>query len=136
MLEKIDHIGVAVPSIEEVKRLYREVFGLEPAFEEEVPDQKVRVVGFRIGESNIEYLEPTGEDSPIARFLEKRGAGLHHVAVTVENIGEALARLKRAEVPLIDQAPRRGAEGKWIAFVHPKGFHGVLLELSQAEESS
>ncbi|MBN2364650.1 MAG: methylmalonyl-CoA epimerase [Calditrichaeota bacterium] len=131
MLEKIDHIGIAVNSVNEVKSLFKKIFNLEPLFEEEVSDQKVRVVGFKCGDSNLEFLEPLNAESPIARYLEKRGEGLHHVAVGVKDIDEALNRLKSTNVRLIDENPRMGAEGKKIAFVHPKSVFGILLELSQ-----
>ncbi|NOX36001.1 MAG: methylmalonyl-CoA epimerase [Calditrichaeota bacterium] len=131
MLKKVDHIGIAVTSIEPVKQFYREVFGLEPVFEEEVSEQKVRVVGFQVGETRLEYLEPTAEDSPIARFLHKRGEGMHHIALSVTHIQHALEVLKSHGIQLIDEKPRIGAEGKKIAFVHPKSTHGVLIELSE-----
>ncbi len=131
MLKRVDHIGVAVHSLESVKKMYREVFDLQPVFEEEVPDQKVKVVGFKIGETNVEYLEPLAADSPISGFLNKKGEGLHHVAYNVTDIRALLHRMKQSGVRLIDEEPRIGAEGKLIAFVHPKGMNGVLLELSQ-----
>ncbi len=131
MLEKIDHVGVAVHSVEAVKKIYKDVFNLDPAFEETVEAQKVRVVGFKIGGSNIEYLEPISADSPIARYLEKRGEGLHHIALGVANIETVLKKMKHTGLQLIDETPQIGAEGKKIAFVHPKSINGVLLELSQ-----
>lgn len=131
MLKRVDHIGVVVKSLKPVRKLYRDVFGLEPVFEETVPEQKVRVIGFRIGETNIEYLEPVSGDSPISNFLEKRGEGLHHIAYGVADIHEVLRQMKAQGVRLIDEEPRVGAEGKLIAFVHPKDMNGVLLELSQ-----
>ncbi len=131
MLKKIDHIGVAVQSLEQVKSLFAAVFGLEPEFEETVEEQKVRAAGFRIGESKIEFLEPTSPESPIAKFLEKRGEGLHHVALSVDDIVAVLGKMKTQGLRLIDEAPRTGAEGKKIAFVHPKSVSGILLELSQ-----
>lgn len=131
MLKKIDHIGVAVQSLEQVKSLFAAVFGLEPEFEETVEEQKVRAAGFRIGESKIEFLEPTSPESPIAKFLEKRGEGLHHVALSVDDIVAVLGKMKAQGLRLIDEAPRTGAEGKKIAFVHPKSVSGILLELSQ-----
>lgn len=131
MLKKIDHVGVAVKSVDEVKKLYKEIFGLEPAFEEVVEEQKVRAVGFRIGESKIEFLEATSADSPIARSLEKRGEGLHHIALSVTDIARVLRDMKERGLRLIDEEPKTGAEGKKIAFVHPKSMNGILLELSQ-----
>jgi methylmalonyl-CoA epimerase len=131
MLKKIDHVGVAVKSIEQVKQMYKEIFGLDPEFEETVEEQKVKAVGFRIGESNIEFLEPTSEDSPIAKYLEKRGEGLHHIALSVNDITAVLQSMKERGLRLIDEEPKTGAEGKKIAFVHPKSVNGILLELSQ-----
>ncbi|MCB0263923.1 MAG: methylmalonyl-CoA epimerase [Calditrichia bacterium] len=129
--EKIDHVGVAVHSLDSVKKMYKDVLGLTPVFEEEVPEQKVKVVGFKVGQSNIEYLEPTSPDSPIAKFLEKRGEGMHHLCVGVADIHAVLANMKANGMQLIDEQPKTGAEGKQIAFVHPKSMNGILLELSQ-----
>jgi len=134
VLKKIDHIGVAVHSLEEIKQLFLNIFGLHPIFEETVADQKVKVAGFRIGESNIEFLEPISDDSPIAKYLAKKGEGIHHLAISVEDIRETLSRMKQNNLQLIDQEPRVGAEGKRIAFIHPKSLHGILLELSQDKE--
>ncbi len=131
MLKKVDHIGIAVHSIDSVKQFYSRTFRMKPVFEEEVAEQKVRVVGFQIGETRLEYLEPTAKDSPIAKFLSKKGEGIHHIAVQVDDIAHALQTLKNNGVQLIDEHPRVGAEGKKIAFVHPKSVNGVLLELSQ-----
>ena len=129
--EKIDHVGVAVHSLDSVKKMYKDVLGLTPVFEEEVPEQKVKVVGFKVGQSNIEYLEPTSPDSPISKFLEKRGEGMHHLCVGVADIHSVLANMKANGMQLIDEQPKTGAEGKQIAFVHPKSMNGILLELSQ-----
>ena len=131
MLKKIDHIGVAVKSVDEIKKMYKLLFNLDPEFEETVEDQKVQVVGFKIGESNIEFLEPTAEDSPIAKYLSEKGEGLHHIALAVTDIVATLQNMKTNGLRLIDEEPRIGAEGKKIAFVHPKSFNGILLELSQ-----
>ena len=131
MLEKIDHIGVAVYSVEEIKKTYKLLFGLEPEFEETVAEQKVHVVGFKIGQSNIEFLEPTSNDSPIAKYLAKKGEGFHHIALAVTDIGSVLQQMKSNGLQLIDETPKIGAEGKKIAFIHPKSFNGILLELSQ-----
>ena len=129
--EKIDHVGVAVHSLDSVKKMYKDVLGLTPVFEEEVPEKKVKVVGFKVGQSNIEYLEPTSPDSPIAKFLETRGEGMHHLCVGVADIHAVLANMKANGMQLIDEQPKTGAEGKQIAFVHPKSMNGILLELSQ-----
>ncbi len=127
----IDHLGIAVHSIEEASPLYRDVLGLTAGGTEEIPDQKVRVAFFQIGEVRIELLEPTSDDSPIARFLKRRGPGLHHIAYRVENLPATLVALKVAGVQLIDEAPRDGAHGMKIAFVHPKSTGGVLTEFCQ-----
>jgi methylmalonyl-CoA/ethylmalonyl-CoA epimerase len=128
MLKKIDHIGIAVHSIEAVKEFFLKIFGLSPIFEETVAEQQVKVVGYRVGEPIIEFLQPTSQTSPIAKYLDKRGEGLHHIAVGVDDLESILASLKSKEVPLIDETPRVGAEGKKIAFLHPKGLFGILLE--------
>lgn len=131
MLKKIDHIGIAAPDTEAVKQMMQEIFGLSPSFEEEVSDQHVRAVGFRLGDSNLEFLEPTSPESPIAKYMEKKGGGMHHMAIQVDDIRVVIQKLKDAGLSMIDDEPRPGAEGKLIAFVHPKSFFGILLELSQ-----
>lgn len=128
---RIDHLGLAVESLEEASRLYRDVLGLECGGTEEVADQKVRVAFFQVGEVRIELLEPTDADSPIAKFLEKRGPGLHHVAYRVDDLPATLAALKSAGVRLIDDTPRPGAHGMQIAFAHPKSTGGVMMEFCQ-----
>ncbi|MNR94184.1 Glyoxalase/Bleomycin resistance protein/Dioxygenase superfamily protein [compost metagenome] len=128
---KIDHLGIAVRSIEAAMPLYTGMLGLELHEIEEVADQKVRTAVFPVGESRIELLEPTSPDSPVAKFLEKRGEGIHHVALGVQDVAAALAKLKAEGAQLIDEAPRKGAGGALIAFVHPKSTGGVLLELCQ-----
>jgi methylmalonyl-CoA/ethylmalonyl-CoA epimerase len=130
-VEKIDHIGIAVERIENWIGFYRDILGLGYNGSEEVAAQKVRVAFLTIGESRIELLEPTSPDSPIAGFLEKRGGGLHHIALKVDDIEEALARHKEAGAQLIDETPRTGAHGTRIAFIHPKASGGVLLELCE-----
>lgn len=128
---KVDHLGIAVESIEKALHFYRTALGLELAHTEVVDEQGVRVAMLPIGESRIELLEPTGPDTPVGKFLAKRGGGVHHICVGVDDIEAALNRLKAAGVPLIDETPRVGAEGCLVAFVHPKGTGGVLVELSQ-----
>jgi methylmalonyl-CoA/ethylmalonyl-CoA epimerase len=128
---KIDHIGIATRGIEDALAFYRDALGLDVAETEEVAEQKVRVAMLPIGESRIELLEATTEDSPIARFLEKRGPGIHHVAVRVNDIRAALAELRQKGARLIDEEPRTGAGGCLVAFVHPSSTGGVLLELVQ-----
>ncbi|TFG31326.1 methylmalonyl-CoA epimerase [Candidatus Thorarchaeota archaeon] len=130
-VEKIAHIGIAVESIEKWISFYRDVLGLEYTGSEDVPEQKVRVAFLTIGESSIELLEPTSEDSPIAKFLETRGSGIHHIAIQVDDIEAALARHHDAGARLIDNEPRIGAHDMKIAFIHPKTSGGVLIELCQ-----
>jgi len=130
-VEKIDHIGIAVESIKKWIGFYRDVLGLEFAGSEEVPEQKVKVAFLTIGDSKIELLEPTSEDSPIAKFLEKRGSGVHHIALQVDDIEAAIARHHDAGAKLIDNKPRIGAHNMKIAFIHPKASGGVLLELCE-----
>lgn len=131
MYNKIDHIGIAVKSLESVKKFFYTVFGIIPDYEEVIEDQKVKIVGFKIGKSTTEFLEPIGTDSPISSFLEKRGEGLHHICFGVNDIQEILTKMKSHGIKLIDDSPRNGMNGKKIAFVHPKSFFNVLLELSQ-----
>lgn len=132
MLNKIDHIGIAVSDLKAVIETYRDGFGLEPEFEETVDDQKVNVAGFQIGESMIEFLEPVSAESPISKFIEKKGNGIHHIAFKVDDLSAVLQSLKEKGYRLIDEYPRKGAEGKKIAFLHPKSFNGILIELSQS----
>jgi methylmalonyl-CoA/ethylmalonyl-CoA epimerase len=131
MLNKIDHIGIAVRSVREVKDLFKSLFNLNPDFEDDVDDQKIKVIGFKVGESNLEFIEPLNDQSPISNFLKKRGEGLHHIAISVDNIENILGEFKTHQLKLIDEKPRTGVEGKKIAFVHPNSFNGILLELTQ-----
>jgi len=126
---KIDHIGIATLGIDEAANFWRSALGLSAIETEEVADQKVRVAMLPLGESRIELLEATSADSPISKFIEKRGPGIHHLAVNVDNIQTALAQLKENGARLIDTEPRRGAGGCLVAFVHPSSMGGVLLEL-------
>ncbi len=126
---KINHLGIATKGIEEALKFWEEALGLENVHTEVVEDQKVRVAMLPLGESRIELLEPTSDDSPISKFLEKRGGGIHHIAVEVADIEAALAKLKAKGMRLIDEHPRTGAEGCRVAFVHPSSTTGVLLEL-------
>jgi methylmalonyl-CoA epimerase len=128
---KINHLGIATKGIDEALKFWQDALGLENVHSEEVEEQKVRVAMLPIGDTRIELLEATSEDSPIAKFVEKRGGGIHHIAVEVENIEESLAKLKAEGARLIDEKPRIGAEGCLIAFVHPSSTNGVLLELIQ-----
>jgi len=128
---KINHLGIATKGIDEALKFWADSLGLENIHTEIVEDQKVRVAMLPIGESRIELLEPTSDDSPISKFLEKRGGGIHHIAVETGDIEASLQRLKDNGVRLIDQHPRIGAEGCLVAFVHPSSTGGVLLELVQ-----
>ena len=130
---KINHLGIATKGIEEAMKFWGDALGLENVHTEVVEDQKVRVAMLPIGESRIELLEPTSEDSPISKFIEKRGGGIHHIAVEVEDIEASLAKLKEQGMRLIDESPRIGAEGCLVAFVHPSSANGVLLELVQTK---
>ena len=128
---KINHLGIATKGIDEALKFWGDALGLENVHTETVADQKVRVAILPLGESRIELLEPTSDDSPISKFLEKRGGGIHHIAVEVDDIGASLAKLRSQGVPLIDETPRIGAENCLVAFVHPAAANGVLLELVQ-----
>jgi len=127
MFKKIDHIGIAVSNLDEAMELYKKL-GFEVKEVEEVAEQKVKVAMLPVGESKIELLEATSKDSAIAKFIEKRGEGIHHIAINVEDIEKALENAKNEGLKLIDEKPRVGAGGKKVAFVHPKSTKGVLLE--------
>jgi methylmalonyl-CoA/ethylmalonyl-CoA epimerase len=129
---KIDHIGIATNSIDEIAAVYRDALGMTVAETEEVASQKVRVAMLPIGESRIELLEATSDDSPISKFLAKRGPGVHHVAFNVPDIRAALAELKTKGTRLIDEEPRTGAGGCLVAFIHPSSTGGVLIELVES----
>lgn len=131
MLKKINHIGIAVNSLEESMPFYRDNLGMAFAGIEEVAEQKVRVAMFGIGESKIELLEPTSVDSPIAKFLEKNGPGVHHLAYEVDDCEAAIAKMIGDGARMVDEKPRNGAHGTRIAFVHPKSSNGILTELCQ-----
>ena len=126
---KIDHIGIATNRIDDAARFYLESLGLQIEHVEEVASQKVRVAMLPLGESRVELLEPTSDDSPISKFLAKRGPGIHHLAVRVQDIRASLAELKEKGARLIDEEPRPGAGGCLVAFIHPSSTGGVLLEL-------
>jgi methylmalonyl-CoA/ethylmalonyl-CoA epimerase len=130
---KIDHLGIAVPSLEQAVAAY-EALGFRVEKTHEVPTEKVRAAFLPVGESHLELLEPTDPSSVIARFLEKR-SGLHHVCVLVDDLDAALGAMTARGVPLLDEAPRVGAGGCRVAFVHPKGAGGVLLELKEQEKA-
>lgn len=128
---KINHLGIATNNIDEALKFWAGSLGLENIHTETVDDQKVRVAMLPLGESRIELLEPTSDDSPISKFLTKRGGGIHHIAIEVEDIASELAKLRSQGVRLIDETPRTGAEGCLVAFIHPSASNGVLLELVQ-----
>ena len=130
-VNKVDHVGIAVKDLEQAKKFYTEMLGIPAMGEEVVAEQKVKVCFIPCGDSEIELLESTEPDGPIAKFIEKKGEGIQHVALNVDNIENALADLKEKGVLLIDEKPRYGAGGASIAFVHPKSTGGILLELSE-----
>ncbi len=130
-VKKINHIGIAVENIAEYMKFYQDVLGIEYEGDEIVEEQKVKVAFFKIGESRIELLEPTSEESPVAKFIASKGTGIHHLAFDVENIETELERLKAQGARLIDEKPRMGAHGTKIAFIHPKESKGVLVELTE-----
>ena len=127
-ISHIEHIGIAVKSIEETKKYYEGVLGLKCYAIEEVADQKVRTAFFKVGQTKIELLEPTAEDSTVAKFIENKGEGIHHIAFAVPDTNEALHELEEKQVRLIDKAARPGAEGLMIGFAHPKSTYSVLTE--------
>lgn len=130
-IQKISHIGIAVRDLEQQIRFYGDQLGLELVGQEVIEDQQVRVAIFRIGESSIELLAPTSPDSPVAKFLDRRGEGIHHVAYEVEGLEPMLRRLESHGVDLIDKTPRVGAHDKHIAFLHPRSTFSVLTELCE-----
>ena len=132
---KLEHIGIATRVIDESVGFWKDALGIDSIETEEVEDQKVRVAMLPLGESRIELLEPTSEDSPIAKFLDKRGPGIHHIAIRVEDIRGSLARLKTSGARLIDEVPRNGAGGSLVAFIHPASTGGVLVELVEHTQS-
>lgn len=132
MSVRLAHVGVAVNDLDEAIRAFSVILGKEPDGIEEVADQKVRTAIFGTGQSSLEFLIGTAPDSPIARYIEKRGAGIHHVCLKVDDLPAELKRLKAAGIRLIDETPREGAEGALIAFLHPKSTAGILVELQQA----
>jgi methylmalonyl-CoA/ethylmalonyl-CoA epimerase len=131
MLKKINHIGIAVHDIEEAAKFYTQHLGLTMGGIEEVPEQKVKVAFLPVGEVRIELLQPTSPESAIAKFLEKNGPGIHHIAYQVDDVTGAVEGLKAKEVKMVDQTPRKGAHDTLIAFLHPKASGGVLTELVQ-----
>ncbi len=131
MVRKIDHLGIAVKDLDAALKTLEDGFGLKSTGREEVPSQKVTVAFVPVGESNIELLEPTHEDSAVAKFLASRGEGLHHIALNTEDVAGALKKAEEGGLRLIDKEPRPGAHGTRVGFVHPKSTFGVLIELVQ-----
>ena len=132
-VKSLNHIGIAVQSIDTQRSFYEDALGAQFEGIEDVPDQKVRVAFFRVSNVRLELLEPTAADSPVAKFLEKRGEGLHHLAFTVEDIQARITELKESGIRMIDDVPRGGAHHTQIAFVHPKSSFGVLTELCEPQ---
>ncbi len=131
MSKRISHIGIAVKSIEESSKIFSALLNAEREGTETVPDQKVRLAIYHVGDASLELTEPTSPDSPIAKFIEKRGEGVHHLSIEVDDIKAELTRLRAAGFQLIDERPRKGAGGTSIAFIHPKSTNGILVELCQ-----
>lgn len=131
MITKVDHIGIAVTSIDAVRKLYEDVLGIRLTETEVVNDQQVKVAFLPIGESEIELLESTTSDGPVAKFIAAKGEGIQHIALRVNDINAALSELKAKGVRLIDESPRKGAGGARIAFLHPKATNGTLIELCE-----
>jgi len=135
LLTEIDHVGIAVRDLGAATLEYRTAFGVEPAHRERMDDQGVEEVLFRVGTSYIQLLGALGPDTPVGRFLDRHGEGVHHVGYRVIDMVQALDVLRTAGVPLVDETPRPGSRGTTVAFVHPKGFRGVLVELVQEPSS-
>lgn len=134
-ISHIEHLGIAVKSLDEAIPYYENILGMKCYSIEEVADQKVKTAFFKVGQTKLELLEPTSDESPIAKFIEKRGEGIHHLAFAVEDgVANALAEMEGKGVRLIDKASRKGAEGLNIAFIHPKSTHGVLTEFCEKPE--
>jgi len=131
VLLEVDHVGIAVGDLDAAVDEYRRAFGVEPVHRERVEDQGVDEVLFRVGASYIQVLGALGPDTPVGKFLDRRGEGVHHIGYRVRNVKAVLERLEAEGVPLVDRAPRPGSRGTTVAFVHPKGFRGVLVELVQ-----
>jgi methylmalonyl-CoA/ethylmalonyl-CoA epimerase len=131
VLTDIDHVGIAVRDLEAAALEYGAAFGVEPVHRERMEDQGVEEVLFRVGTSYIQLLGALGPDTPVGKFLERRGEGVHHVGYRVDDVRAVLKRLAAEGMPLVDEAPRPGSRGTTVAFVHPKGFRGVLVELVQ-----
>ncbi|NLO18826.1 MAG: methylmalonyl-CoA epimerase [Ignavibacteria bacterium] len=134
MIKAINHIGIAVKDLDASIELFKKIFNFESIHKEVVADQKVAVGSFKVGDVLIELTSPTADDSPIAKFIEKRGEGIHHIAFETDNVSNELSRLSEEGIQLIDKAPRPGAHDMLISFLHPKSTNGVLMELCQHQE--
>lgn len=133
MVGKVDHIGIAVKSIDEALKFYEDVLGIKCVSQEVVEEQKVKVAFLPIGDTEVELLESTDEDGPVARFIERKGEGIQHIAYKVDDIEKSIKELKEKGIRMIDEEPRYGAGGAKIAFLHPKSTFGVLIELCQRD---
>lgn len=133
MVNKVDHIGVAVKNLDETLKFYEDILGMKCHGTETIEEQKVKVAFLPIGDTEVELLESTEEDGPIAKYIEKRGEGIQHIAFRVDDIEKAIAAMKEKGMRMIDEKPRYGAGGAKIAFVHPKSTHGILLELCERD---
>ncbi|MTI46504.1 methylmalonyl-CoA epimerase [Sporosalibacterium faouarense] len=131
MVKKVDHIGIAVKDLEETLKFYQEILGMDLQGTEIVEEQKVKVAFLPIGDTEVELLESTDKEGPIAKYVEKKGQGVQHIAYRVENIEKAIEEMKEKGIRMIDEKPRYGAGGAKIAFAHPKSTHGVLIELCE-----
>ncbi len=131
MFKKISHVAIAVKNLEQAIETFSKLSGINEYHIETVDEQKVRVAIFNVGGTRIELTEPTSQDSPVAKFIEKRGEGIHHIAFEVENIESEIERARAQNFQLVDSTPRQGANNCLIAFIHPKSFNGVLVELTQ-----
>jgi methylmalonyl-CoA epimerase len=130
-LGEVEHIGIAVPKLEDAKKIYCDILGLELTGERTLPERGVKVAFLETGNTKVELLEGIGEESFVSKFVERKGPGVHHLCFEVEDINRVMEELKRAGVRLIDETPRAGAEGKLVAFLHPKSASGVLIELTE-----
>ncbi len=135
MIKRVAHIGIAVSQLDGAQSIFQSLLGMAPSHVQRVEEQKVDVSSFHVDDTNLELTCGISEDSPISKFIEKRGEGIHHIAFEVDDIHAELARLKAAGVRLIDESPRVGADNYWVAFVHPKSANGVLVELCQPKNS-
>lgn len=130
-MRKIEHIGIAVKSIETSNEIFGKLFGAQAYKEESVESESVKTSFFKVGPNKIELLEATNENSPIAKFIEKKGEGIHHIAFDVEDINAEVERLKNEGFVVLNEVPKKGADNKWVVFLHPKSTNGVLIELCQ-----